>query len=99
MLTITNYGEGKCTWCLAHGEGVQTTFKDGLTGFLCRKHFWEALKARSEQTETRTQRESRQGGSPIESSIVVRKQSRDGSSRTVFDDPELVLGLWRFEDL
>ena len=53
MLTITNYGEGKCTWCLAHGEGVQTTFKDGLTGFLCRKHFWEALKARSEQTDAR----------------------------------------------
>ena len=51
MLTITNYGEGKCTWCLSHGEGVQATFKDGLTGFLCRKHFWEALKARSEQTD------------------------------------------------
>ena len=33
MLTITNYGEDKCTWCLAHGEGVQATFKDGLTGF------------------------------------------------------------------
>lgn len=53
MLTISNYGEDKCTWCLAHGEGVQATFKDGLTGFLCRKHFWEALKARAEQSEER----------------------------------------------
>ncbi len=51
MLTITSYGEGKCVWCLVHGEGVQAVFKDGLTGFLCRKHFWEALKSRSQPTE------------------------------------------------
>jgi len=53
MLTITEYGEGQCAWCLAQGEGVQANFKDGLTGFLCRKHFWEALKARSEKTDDR----------------------------------------------
>ena len=28
-------------------------FQDGLTGFLCRKHFWEALKARSEQIDSK----------------------------------------------
>ena len=53
MLTITNYGEGQCAWCLARGEGVHAVFKDGLSGFLCRKHLWEALKARSSQTEER----------------------------------------------
>ncbi len=53
MLTITSYGEGKCVWCLAHGEGVQAVFKDGLTGFLCRKHFWEAMKSRSEQFDSK----------------------------------------------
>ncbi len=52
MLTITSYGEGKCVWCLAHGEGVQAVFKDGLNGFLCRKHLWEAMKSRSNETET-----------------------------------------------
>lgn len=49
MLTIKSYGEGTCVWCLSKNEGVQADFKDGLTGFLCRKHFWEALKSRSEQ--------------------------------------------------
>ena len=53
MLTITSYGEGQCIWCRAHGEGVQANFKDGLTGFLCRKHFWEALKVRSNTIETK----------------------------------------------
>lgn len=46
MLTIVNYGEGKCCWCCQTGEGVQTQFKDGLSGFLCKKDFWAALKAR-----------------------------------------------------
>ena len=59
MLTITSYGEGKCVWYLAHGEGVQAVFKDGLTGFLCRKHFWEAMKARTAQSdETKTKETS-----------------------------------------
>ena len=53
MVTINNYGDGTCVWCLTHGEGVQATFKDGLAGFLCRKHFWEALKARAEQSDER----------------------------------------------
>ena len=53
MLTITDYGEGQCAWCLARGEGVHAVFKDGLSGFLCRKHLWEALKARSEKIEER----------------------------------------------
>lgn len=47
MLTIVSCGEGKCVWCMTVGEGVQAQFKDGLSGFFCRKHLWEALKARS----------------------------------------------------
>ena len=53
MVTITSYTEGKCVWCCQTGEGVQAAFKDGLNGFLCRKHLWEALKARSQPTETK----------------------------------------------
>ena len=53
MLTITKYGEGQCVWCRVQGEGVVANFQDGLTGFLCRKHLWEALKARSELSEER----------------------------------------------
>ena len=52
MLTITKYGEGQCVWCRVQGEGVVANFNDGLTGFLCRKHLWEALKARSEQIDS-----------------------------------------------
>lgn len=48
MLTIINYGTGHCMWCLVETEGVQAEFRDGLKGFLCRKHFWQALKIRSE---------------------------------------------------
>ena len=64
MLTITSYGEGKCVWCLAHGEGVQSVFKDGLTGFLCRKHFWEALKSRSEQIDSKEKETSHAESQP-----------------------------------
>ena len=49
MLTISKFGEGKCGWCMSHGEGVQAKFQDGLAGFFCKRHFWEALKARGEQ--------------------------------------------------
>lgn len=52
LVTIASCGEGKCVWCQATGEGVQAAFKDGLAGFLCRKDFWSALKARSEKAPT-----------------------------------------------
>ena len=51
MLTILSYGEGKCCWCCQTAEGVQTKFQDGLSGFLCKKDFWAAVKARAEQME------------------------------------------------
>lgn len=51
MLTIISYGEGKCVWCCQTSEGVETTFKDGLSGFLCKKDFWAAVKARAEAKE------------------------------------------------
>ena len=53
MLTVISYGEGKCVWCCQQTEGVQATFKDGLSGFLCKKDFWSALKSRSEAKETK----------------------------------------------
>jgi hypothetical protein len=51
LVTIASCGDGKCVWCQTTGEGVQATFKDGFAGFLCRKDFWAALKARSESTK------------------------------------------------
>jgi len=47
LVTIARYGEGKCVWCQTQSEGVQAAFKDGLSGFFCRKHLWDALKARA----------------------------------------------------
>ena len=51
LVTIANCGDGKCVWCQTTGEGVQATFKDGIAGFFCCKHLWEALKARAETKE------------------------------------------------
>jgi len=48
MISISHFGEGKCIWCCQQSEGVQAAFPDGLKGFLCKKDFWAALKARSE---------------------------------------------------
>ena len=63
MLTIISYGEGKCVWCCQITEGVQTTFKDGLSGFLCKKDLWAAVKARSEKNEpTNAESSSGQAG-------------------------------------
>ena len=51
MVTIIRYEAATCIWCLEAAEGVQAEFKDGLKGFLCRRHFWQALKVRSEAKE------------------------------------------------
>jgi hypothetical protein len=53
MLTIEGYGTGTCIWCRQESEGVQAEFRDGLTGFLCRKHFWQALRIRSDSSASR----------------------------------------------
>ena len=68
MLTITNYGEGKCCWCCQTMEGVQTKFADGLSGFLCKKHLWEAIKAR--QTKETSSAESQPGRNRLNVSQV-----------------------------
>lgn len=52
LLTIARYGEGKCVWCQTQSEGVQAAFKDGLSGFFCRKHLWDALRAREGTEES-----------------------------------------------
>jgi hypothetical protein len=51
MLTIINYGEGKCVWCCQTTKGVHTTFADGLSGFLCKRDFWAAVEARAQTPE------------------------------------------------
>lgn len=64
LVTIASCGEGKCVWCQDTGEGVQATFKDGLAGFLCRKDFWAALKARAQTKES---------SGPVETAAASRK--------------------------
>lgn len=48
MLTASRFGEGRCVWCCQTTEGLDVKFKDGFQGFLCKKDFWAAVKARSE---------------------------------------------------
>jgi hypothetical protein len=59
MVTITKVDTGKCIWCLENAEGVQAQFKDGLSGFFCKKHFWQAMQVRGER--------------PVEENPPVRK--------------------------
>lgn len=48
MLTSNGFGTGLCTLCCQETEVLQATFKDGLSGRFCRKHFWEMVKVRGE---------------------------------------------------
>jgi len=48
MLKIIDCRPGKCVWCLQETEVVQAEFQDGLSGLLCKKHLWQALKVRCE---------------------------------------------------
>jgi hypothetical protein len=64
IATIEKYGAGTCTWCRqASDDGVQAKFADGLAGYLCRKHFWEALKSRAGEQATREESRPIQKGS------------------------------------
>lgn len=50
LVTINNLTPGTCIWCcLKTDDAVDAPFRDGLKGSLCRKHFWDALKARVDQ--------------------------------------------------
>ena len=50
LVTINSLTSGTCIWCCQKtDDAVDATFKDGLKGTLCRKHFWDGLKARAEQ--------------------------------------------------
>lgn len=55
FVTINQYTTGTCIWCRQTDEGVQAQFKDGLSGFLCKKDFWAALKARASETPPQTE--------------------------------------------
>ena len=50
IVTINNLASGTCIWCCQKSDdAVDVTFRDGLKGTLCRKHFWDALRSRAEQ--------------------------------------------------
>ncbi len=46
MVTIRRYGQGDCMWCTQSGDGVEAEFKQGFTGFFCKRCFWTAVKVR-----------------------------------------------------
>lgn len=50
LVAIHQLRSGVCIWCCQKSEdAVEVEFRDGLKGWLCRKHFWDALKSRAEQ--------------------------------------------------
>lgn len=50
LVQINSLTSGTCIWCCQKSDdAVDASFRDGLKGTLCRKHFWDALKARSDQ--------------------------------------------------
>lgn len=53
MVTIDKCGQGRCMFCFEDREGVQAAFPDGLKGFLCQKHFWQALRVRMQDSATK----------------------------------------------
>lgn len=52
MVTISEVRTDQCDWCCKTDEGVRAKFKEGLSGFFCRKCFWQAAKARATPEET-----------------------------------------------
>ncbi|MCC7421044.1 MAG: hypothetical protein IT428_12245 [Planctomycetaceae bacterium] len=66
LVTIHNHAAGTCAWCRCRSDdGVQAQFKDGLSGFFCKKDFWAALKARADEQ-----------ASPVEASPKVARSSQ-----------------------
>ncbi len=47
--------EARCVWCRETKAGLTVAFQDGLKGFLCWKDFRNAVKARSNGNDDRTE--------------------------------------------
>ena len=48
LVSILRIGSCKCIWCMKGSEyGLDVEFKDGLSGSLCKKCFWTALRVRA----------------------------------------------------
>lgn len=66
IVAIQSHTSGTCVWCrLQSDDGVQAQFKDGLSGYFCKKDFWAALKARAEES-----------ASPVEASPKVARSAQ-----------------------
>lgn len=59
MVTIEKCSEGRCMFCFQDREGVQAAFADGLRGFLCQKHFWQAVRVRTAEAQVKTDTSTR----------------------------------------
>jgi hypothetical protein len=59
IATIDDPKGGTCIWCrVTTDDGVEAKFTDGLAGYLCWKHFKEAVQKRQ------TPRDQRPDGRP-----------------------------------
>lgn len=59
LVTIHNLTSGTCAWCCQKcDDAVEAAFKDGLKGTFCKKHFWDATKARADQQQSAPKPES-----------------------------------------
>ena len=65
LVTINSLTSGTCIWCCQKSDdAVDASFKDGLKGTFCRKHFWEALKSRSDKQPQRMETREPAGKAP-----------------------------------
>lgn len=62
IVTIEKFTTANCVWCCAKNvEGVEVRFEDGLNGFICKRDFWAALKARAQEPRPRQQSPAGEG--------------------------------------
>jgi hypothetical protein len=61
VVTIQGSGNNRCMVCYREKEGVQATFADGFTGFVCWNHLREMVTARSNNKDKDTSSKSAEG--------------------------------------
>lgn len=65
IASISRIASGQCIWCCQKtNDAIDASFKDGLKGMFCRKHFWEALKSRSNEHPQRVEAREPAGKTP-----------------------------------
>ena len=65
LVQINNLVSGTCVLCCKKAnDTVDANFKDGLKGTFCKKHFWEAVESRAQQSQQPLDNRETTKGSP-----------------------------------